>query len=161
MSAEVRSYLLDGSPNATFTTVSREDVRAIKNTKLAQNLITELSALLEQEKASIETKMAKLHEHRKAYVDTDMSWKYLSVLIQEGKKKTSDIMSKLIEINGMWTELPASNRATIQPSFSTLGAEANIVTNKITGFIKMVCDENQRRLSVCIDDVTTALQLSS
>ncbi|KAJ0702193.1 putative F-box domain, leucine-rich repeat domain superfamily, F-box-like domain superfamily [Helianthus annuus] len=161
MSAKVRSYLLDGSPDATFTTVSREDVRAIKNTKLAQNLITELSALLEQEKASIETKMAKLHEHGKAHVDTDMSWKYLSVLIQEGEKKTSDIMSKLIEINGIWTELPASNRATIQPSFSTLGAEANIVTNKITGFIKMVCDENQRRLSVCIDDVTTALQLSS
>ncbi|KAJ0462860.1 putative F-box domain, leucine-rich repeat domain superfamily, F-box-like domain superfamily [Helianthus annuus] len=161
MSAEVRSYLLDGSPDATFTTVSREDVRAIKNTKLAQNLITELSALLEQEKASIETKMAKLDEHGKAHVDTDMSWKYLSVLIQEGEKKTSDIISKLKEINGILTELPASNRATIQPSFSTLGVEANIVANKITGFIKMVCDENQRCLNVCIDDVTTASQLSS
>ncbi|KAJ0466582.1 putative F-box domain, leucine-rich repeat domain superfamily, F-box-like domain superfamily [Helianthus annuus] len=38
MSAEVRSYLLDGSPGATFTMVSREDIKSMK--KLAENLRT-------------------------------------------------------------------------------------------------------------------------
>ncbi|KAI7730835.1 hypothetical protein M8C21_026170, partial [Ambrosia artemisiifolia] len=137
MSAEVRSYLLDGSPDATLTMVTREDVRAIKNAKLAQNLITNLRALLEEEKASIETEMAKMHEQGKAHVDPDMGWNELNMQIQEGEEKASGIISKLQQIKDLLTELPESNRATIQPSFTTLCAEADIVTSKITAFIKM------------------------
>uniref|UniRef100_A0A251RLD4 Uncharacterized protein n=2 Tax=Helianthus annuus TaxID=4232 RepID=A0A251RLD4_HELAN len=59
MYAEVKSYLLDGSTGATLIMVSREDIRAIKNTKFAQEFVSELWEMLEQEKARIEAKMTK------------------------------------------------------------------------------------------------------
>ncbi|MFS7926103.1 hypothetical protein Hanom_Chr04g00293051 [Helianthus anomalus] len=73
-----------------------QDIRAMKKTMLGQNLITELQALLEHEKASIETKMVKMHEQEKAHIDDiDGCWKYMSEQIKKAKEKTSDIISKL------------------------------------------------------------------
>ncbi|KAI7739812.1 hypothetical protein M8C21_024276 [Ambrosia artemisiifolia] len=158
MSTEVKNYFLDGSPDASFKMVSHEDIRAMQKTKLAQSLITELQALLEQDKASIETKMVKMHEEK---TDIDGCWKYLSVQIEKGKEKTSDIISKLKEIKDIITELPASNQATIQPSFSTLCMEADIVMNKITDCTKRQCDENLRRVNVCFHELATTLQTPS
>ncbi|KAI7732835.1 hypothetical protein M8C21_022163 [Ambrosia artemisiifolia] len=155
MSAEVRGYLLDSSPSATYTMVSREELRAMYDTRLAQNLIKQLRRFLEKEKAGIETKMAKMHEQGKAPVDIDMSWKDLSTQIEKGKEKASVIISMLKDINQVLTSLPASNRATFQPSFSTLRAETDIVMKKITDCIKMECDENQRRLSLCFHEFAT------
>ncbi|KAI7732836.1 hypothetical protein M8C21_022164 [Ambrosia artemisiifolia] len=157
MSSEVRGYLLDSSPGATFTMVSREEY----DTKLAQNLIKQLRTFLEKEKAGTETKMTKMHEQGKAHVDVDMSWKKLNVQIEKGREKASFIIEMLKDINGVLTTLPASNRATIQPSFSTLLAETDIVMKKITDCIKMDCDENQRRLSLCFHELATNLQSSS
>ncbi|KAJ0824568.1 putative leucine-rich repeat domain superfamily [Helianthus annuus] len=167
MYAEVKSYLLDGSTGATLIMVSREDIRAIKNTKFAQEFVSELWEMLEQEKARIEAKMTKTREQGRPhfsehiYKCNDMCWEYTSVQVKEGKEKTSDIISMLQNIKGLLAELPASNQATIHPSFSTLCAEAAIVTNKITECIKMDCDENQKRLNVCLHELATTLQPSS
>ncbi|MFS8030200.1 hypothetical protein Hanom_Chr17g01531281 [Helianthus anomalus] len=152
------------SPKSVLTSFNimetRQDIRAMKKTKLAQNLITTLQALLEQEKAHIETNMVNMHEQEKAQIDIDSCWKYTSVQIEKGKEKTSDIISKLKEIKDLMTESPASSRATIQPSFSTLCVEADIVMNKITDCTKMQCDENLRRASVCFHELATTLRTS-
>ncbi|KAI7739819.1 hypothetical protein M8C21_024283, partial [Ambrosia artemisiifolia] len=167
MSAEVKGYLLDSSSGATFTMVTREDIKAMKDTKFAQELITELWELLEQEKARTETIMAKMHEQGRPQFsecigrDIDMCWKYTSARINKGKEKVSDICYMLQNIKGSLKELPASNQATIQPSFSTLCAEVDTVTNKITECIKMDCDENQRRINVCLHELATTLLPSS
>ncbi|KAM0059689.1 putative leucine-rich repeat domain superfamily, F-box-like domain superfamily [Helianthus debilis subsp. tardiflorus] len=167
MYAEVKSYLLDSSTGATLIMVSREDIRAIKNTKFAQEFVSELWEMLEQEKARIEAKITKTREQGRPhfsehiYKCNDRCWEYTSMQVKEGKEKTSDIISMLQNIKGLLAELPASNQATIQPSFSTLCAEAAIVTNKITECIKMGCDENQRRLNVCLHELATTLQPSS
>ncbi|XP_076925453.1 uncharacterized protein LOC143588289 isoform X1 [Bidens hawaiensis] len=126
-----------------------------------ENAITELRALLEHEKASIETKMAKARELWKAQVDIDSCLKYMSVQIEEGKEKVTDISLKLEEIKELLGELHASNTTIIQPSFSTLYAEADIVTKLIKDCIKMNCDESQRRLSECFHELATTLQPSS
>ncbi|KAK1438376.1 hypothetical protein QVD17_04184 [Tagetes erecta] len=169
MSAEVKSYLLDSSPGATFTMVTREDIRVMNDTKFAQELITELRALLEQEKSRTETKMAKLHELQKTQVDKhndiykyiNMRWKRLSSQIEKERVKASDISSRLKDIKHSLEGLPASNRAILQPAFSTLCAEADVVMHKLTDFMKMNCDEYQRRLSVCFHELATTLLPSS
>ncbi|KAI7739807.1 hypothetical protein M8C21_024271, partial [Ambrosia artemisiifolia] len=48
MSTEVKTYLLDSSQGAIFMLVSYEEVRAVMNVALAQNLMSELQVLLEQ-----------------------------------------------------------------------------------------------------------------
>ncbi|KAF5753739.1 putative leucine-rich repeat domain superfamily, F-box-like domain superfamily [Helianthus annuus] len=159
MSAEVKSYLLDSSTGANLIMVPREVIIAIKNTKFAQEYVSELWELLEQEKARIEAKMTKMREH--IYKFNDMCWDYTSVQIKKAKEKTSDIIVKLQDIKSLLAELPASNQATIQPSFSTLCAEAAVVMNKITECIKMGCDENQRRLNMRFHELATTLQPSS
>ncbi|MFS8006529.1 hypothetical protein Hanom_Chr14g01250271 [Helianthus anomalus] len=92
---------------------------------------------LEKEKAATDTKMAKIPEQGKADVDIDMSLKDLSVQVEKGKRKASFIISILKDINQVLEKLPASNWATIQPSISTLRAEADTVMKKITNCIKM------------------------
>ncbi|MFS8006525.1 putative F-box domain, leucine-rich repeat domain superfamily, F-box-like domain superfamily [Helianthus anomalus] len=137
MSAEVRGYLLDSSPGATFTLYSYEYIRVMYNTKLAQDHIKKLRMFLEKEKAATDAKMAKIHEQGKADVDIDMSLKDLSVQVEKGKRKASFIISILKDINQVLEKLPAPNRATIQPSISTLRSEADTVMKKITDCIKM------------------------
>ncbi|XP_022022188.1 putative F-box/LRR-repeat protein At3g28410 [Helianthus annuus] len=39
VTTEVKNYFVDGSPGATFTMFSHDDIRAMKKTKLAQNLL--------------------------------------------------------------------------------------------------------------------------
>ncbi|KAI7751517.1 hypothetical protein M8C21_022429 [Ambrosia artemisiifolia] len=62
VSTEVINYLLDGSPTATFTLISYEEIKekqqkvqAIENAAKAQKLMAKLQVMLEQEKANIET----------------------------------------------------------------------------------------------------------
>ncbi|GJT08354.1 F-box domain containing protein [Tanacetum coccineum] len=95
--AEVKKYLLDGSPSATFTEVSYEEMRASENAKSALSCMAELGEMLEHEKANIETNMDR---------------------IEHGKAKTSAIISMLCDIEELVTELPASKRAQFEASFS-------------------------------------------
>ncbi|KAK9052905.1 hypothetical protein SSX86_029535 [Deinandra increscens subsp. villosa] len=48
MSSEVKNYLLDSSPGAVFTMVSREETRAVMNVVSAQNLMRDLEVILDR-----------------------------------------------------------------------------------------------------------------
>lgn len=151
-----------------------QEIIALNKTTSAQNLIAKLEVLLEQEKANTETEMAHMHEQRNTKPEQKMQpriwvsmtqinrcWEDLSLQIVQRKQNACRIICQLQSIEGVLTSLPPSNRALIQPRFSSLCAEAGIVMNKITDFMKIQCDENQFRLSVCFQEFATALQSSS
>ncbi|GKE94937.1 hypothetical protein Tco_1579792, partial [Tanacetum coccineum] len=62
MSVEVKKFLLNGSPSATFTMVSRQEIIAKRNTGLVQKRMENLRVKLEREKAVIETNMAHIDQ---------------------------------------------------------------------------------------------------
>ncbi|KAM0059687.1 hypothetical protein Hdeb2414_s0005g00184121 [Helianthus debilis subsp. tardiflorus] len=127
--------------------------------------VTEIG-ILNKERSITEAIMAAISEQRKAQADEliiadwyiDSCWNYLSMHIEKRKEKPSSIISKLTDIKELLEELPASNIATIQPSFSALCAEPDIVMNKLTECMKLHFDMNRRRLSVCCDELATSLQ---
>ncbi|GKG49395.1 hypothetical protein Tco_0515847, partial [Tanacetum coccineum] len=84
-----------------------------------------------------------------------------SVRIEQRQEKACRIISKLEDIEKLLAKLPASKRAMIQPCFSSLCAEAEIVTHKITDYMKIQCDENQCRLSVCFRELAASFVPSS
>nr|XP_043607869.1 putative F-box/FBD/LRR-repeat protein At4g03220 [Erigeron canadensis] len=158
ISTDVKSYLLDNSPDATFTMVTREEVRNMKNIKLTKNLMAELRVLLDKEKAKIETNRAHM-EQEKTQVDNKLQsgrrikhvnrcWKDLTVQIKQGKSKTADIISRLEEIKGLLTKLPVSRRAEMEACFPSLRAEADEVVNNILDHMKSKCDMNGSHFSV-------------
>ncbi|PWA97867.1 F-box domain, Leucine-rich repeat domain, L domain-like protein [Artemisia annua] len=167
--SEVKSYLLDSSPNATFTMVTREEIIAKRNTELEhkclENLwsqlkwaITELrmkitnmaqidrgKTKMESDKENIlEQHIAKL-EHltqiEKTMTHTDTCLKDLNRQIKRGKTTISNIISCLHNIIKILAKLPMSNRAELQLCFSSL---CSIVMNKIMDRVKSLCD-NERR----------------
>nr|XP_043639201.1 uncharacterized protein LOC122610259 isoform X2 [Erigeron canadensis] len=162
LSTEVKNYLLDldSSPGATLTMFSREEIIAVKDIQLARKRMAELRVLLEQQKANTETKgkapmecdNAKMHKKRNAQPEMKMQlqiggnreliksyWKDRSVRVEQRKAKVCLIISMLEGIEGLLKKLPATNRAMIQPCFSSLCFEANTVMNKI---MNMHFDEN-------------------
>nr|GEW05512.1 hypothetical protein [Tanacetum cinerariifolium] len=180
VSTEVKNYLLDNSPGATFTLVSREEVMTDTNTASAKKGMAELQVLLEQEKADIQTNRAhieqgnapmeshnaKMDGEQNVQVEGNMAhisscWKGLSKQIAQGEAKTDDIVSRLHHIKKLLTKLPASNRAELLPCFSRLCAEAEIVMKIITDCMKIQLDENQIHLSVGFHEFVTTLQSSS
>ncbi|GKC15667.1 hypothetical protein Tco_1012449 [Tanacetum coccineum] len=117
MSTEVKNYLLDGSPGATFTMVSREEIIAEENATYAKNRMAELQVLLEQEKADMETNRAhteqknvpmeshnaKTDEEQNALDENELQiegnvehinscWESLGEQIKQGKEKIDDIV---------------------------------------------------------------------
>lgn len=76
-----------------------QEIRAIKNTKLAQKLMTELQVLLEQEKDKTETNKLRM-ERGKAPMRNHINncWTELSVQIAQEREKTYNIISKLQNI---------------------------------------------------------------
>nr|GEY05713.1 hypothetical protein [Tanacetum cinerariifolium] len=165
MSMEVKNYLLDGSPSATFTMVSREEIVAKMNTDLAQELLNNLRSRLEWEVAKTETNMSqidrrkKLMESDKATIpeqhiteleylthiketvaDIDTCWKILNCHIKGEKSNISKIITSLHDIRKVLIKLPTSNRAELQPCFHSLCSEANIVVNKLMDRVKNLCD---------------------
>ncbi|PWA93533.1 F-box domain, Leucine-rich repeat domain, L domain-like protein [Artemisia annua] len=165
--AEVKKYLLDGSPSATFTEVSYEEMRALKSAESALNCMEELGVMLEKEKANIKTNIAHLdrvmtpvesqepnmHEQDKMQINAwailiqiYSCWKVLSDQIKDGKAKTFGIISNLCHIEELLTKLPASKSAQIETSFSRLYTEADVVMNAIMNSMKIQFDEKQSRL---------------
>ncbi|GJW89840.1 F-box domain containing protein [Tanacetum coccineum] len=180
MSVEVKNYLLDGSPSATFTMVSREEVVAKMNTDLAQERMDNLRSRLEWKVAKTETNRAqidrrkKLMESDKATIpeqhiteleylthieetdaDIDACWEKLNWHIEGEKSNISNIISSLHDIKEVLIKLPTSNRAELQPSFQSLCTEANIVVNKIMDRVKNLCDMKGSRFNVYIDGLAT------
>ncbi|KAK1438306.1 hypothetical protein QVD17_04113 [Tagetes erecta] len=159
MSTKLKSYLLDGSSGSTFTMVFREEI-------IAQELMADLPVYLERENKSSKIKRAHLdrgktpvesHEPEKLKIWEDMA------LIKSGcenpgmQHNTRVIILKLQRIKELLTMLPASKRAKLQPCFSSLCAQADIVINQVTDSMKIHCDENQSVSSVC----ATTLEPSS
>ncbi|KAK1438300.1 hypothetical protein QVD17_04107 [Tagetes erecta] len=165
MSTELKSYLLDSSPRATFTMVLREEIQA-------QKLIAELQVLLKKEIDNIKSSEANLerektpvesHEPKKLEIGGSIaqiksSLENLVKQIQQRKENACIIISKLQHVVELVTSLPASNRAKIQPCLSSLCAEADTVISKINDSMKFQCDENQSRSRVCFDEIATKLE---
>ncbi|KAI3713665.1 hypothetical protein L1987_72248 [Smallanthus sonchifolius] len=125
VSNEVKSYLLDGSPSASFTLVTREEIKA-RDATFAHHLMTELWVMLEEDKAKIN------RDHmRPGKAPTESHCDDLAMQSQLVKTKICDIISKLQHIEGLLTKLPTSNGSKLQVSFSSLCAEANLVIKKL------------------------------
>ncbi|KAI3713663.1 hypothetical protein L1987_72246 [Smallanthus sonchifolius] len=62
MSTEIKNYLLDGSPGATLTMVSHEEIRAVMNVASARNIMGELHVLLDKWKENSETNTAHMKQ---------------------------------------------------------------------------------------------------
>ncbi|KAJ0666408.1 putative F-box domain, leucine-rich repeat domain superfamily, F-box-like domain superfamily [Helianthus annuus] len=168
MSSELKNYLIDSSPGATFSMVLREEI-------IAHELMAEFEVYLEKEKDNIKTSGAQVeapvesHEPKtkeKPEIRGDMAqikgyWENLPVQIERMKKTACLIISKLQRIEELVTVLPASKRANIQPRFSRLCADANFVISNITDCMKIQCDENQSRSNVCFHELATILEASS
>lgn len=123
------------------------------NTTRAQYRMASLQVMLENEKATFETNLVKgiaqveNEEEGERKKQINSCWKDLIGRIKQGREKTSDIISQLGFIERSLAELPASKRANIQTSFSSLRAEADSVVNKIMGCMKILCDEKQSLLN--------------
>ncbi|KAI3713664.1 hypothetical protein L1987_72247 [Smallanthus sonchifolius] len=63
MSTEIKNYLLDGSPGATLTMVSHEEIRAVMNVASARNRMGELQVLLDQWKENSETNKSHMKQN--------------------------------------------------------------------------------------------------
>nr|GEY12908.1 hypothetical protein [Tanacetum cinerariifolium] len=131
-------------------------------------------AHMEEKEAPIESHKGKMHEQEQPQLETNMQphfprtfgqmksyRKDLSVRTEKRKEKACLIISKLEDIEKLLAKLPASKRAMIQPCFSSLCAEADIITSKVTDLLKMQCDENQSRLGVCFHKLATSTDPSS
>ncbi|PWA76435.1 F-box domain, Leucine-rich repeat domain, L domain-like protein [Artemisia annua] len=181
MSMEVKNYLLDGSPSTTFILVSREEKVAEMRTKSAQKQMDNLRVRLEREIANLEINMSPMNrgktltESDKAIMQEqhiaeleylthieetmtciDASWEDLNSQIERGKSRISGIISDLHDIKEVMIKLPASNKAELQPRFSSLCSEADIVVNKIMDYVKILCDMKGSRFSVYIHGLATA-----
>ncbi|GKC96227.1 hypothetical protein Tco_1161669 [Tanacetum coccineum] len=202
MSTEVKNYLLAGSPGATFTMVSREEIIAERKVTHAKNCMVILQGYLEREKADIATNRAHIKvenvpmESRKTLMDDKQNaldelqiernmarinsfwqslseqiegnvahinscWERLSKQIEEGKKKIDYIVHQLTIIRNYLNEQPASKKAEMQPCFSRMCAQADNVMSKIRDSMKIRYEENQSRLNVCFDELSSTLQSSS
>ncbi|KAM0041397.1 putative F-box domain, leucine-rich repeat domain superfamily, F-box-like domain superfamily [Helianthus debilis subsp. tardiflorus] len=142
----VKNYLLDCSPSAMFTMITREEIKASDAT-LAQHLMAELRMKLERDKANINwADMEQRKEPIKNYRED------LTKQSQRETKKICDIISKLQRIEGLQTKLPTSKRAKMQLVFDSLCAEANYVIKKIDR-----SNTQGSLLSVCSDALAKAL----
>ncbi|KAJ0734324.1 hypothetical protein HanPI659440_Chr11g0418721 [Helianthus annuus] len=160
MSTKVLSYLLDGSPGATFKMISYEEVkeqqqkaRAFENAVAAKNLMVDLQEMLEKEKADIDAQTDRgktpmecqeAAEQGKAPVEKVQlqfkrkmaqmrsSWEEVGVQIDRGRTKSCRIVSQLREIEVLLLkDLPVSKRDELQACFSRIPAEVDTVVKKI------------------------------
>ncbi|KAJ0790194.1 putative leucine-rich repeat domain superfamily, F-box-like domain superfamily [Helianthus annuus] len=184
MSTKVLNYLLDGSPSATLTMISYEEVKA-KQQKAqafaiaveAQKRMSSLQDLLEKEKANIETRTnrrkapteADTHDQGKTQVENvqlhferkmaqmKSCWEDVGVQIDQGGSTTRDILSRLRDIEELLLkDLPTSKRDKLLACFSGLCAEVDNVIEKIIHNMKIP----QIHLSDCFNQLA-ATSLSS
>ncbi|GJX77884.1 F-box domain containing protein [Tanacetum coccineum] len=138
LSTEVKSYLLDGSRNATLTVVSYEEARAIKTTKEAQRLMVNLWNSLEELEAYIKTKRADV-KGKKTLAD----FCYDDFEIRTRGGELSHIFFSLGHIKELLTKVVTSKRVEMQQRYSRLCAEAETVVDKIIDDMKNECDIKQ------------------
>lgn len=146
-----------------------QDIRAMRNSILAQSLMAELRELLEQEKPKPNT--ADMHNERKPTVENQRAqpitkkqpriegkmkqiqnfWEHFTYKIQASGRKCQyirdNMVSKLERIEGLLTNLPASKRAKIQASYSALCKETSIVMNEMMNRIRINSLHYQGRIN--------------
>ncbi|XP_076897280.1 FBD-associated F-box protein At5g60610-like [Bidens hawaiensis] len=169
MSTElIKNYLLGSSPKNNFTMVLCEEIAANK-------LMAELQVLLKEEKDNIKTNSSHVvprektpvesHKPKKLKIGGNMTqikehWENMGAEIQLRKEKACLIISMLQRIEELLAKLPVSNRARIQPCFSSLCEEASVAITKLANCIKIQCDKNLSCSSVCFHKLATALESS-
>ncbi|KAI7744532.1 hypothetical protein M8C21_016206 [Ambrosia artemisiifolia] len=187
MSTKVLNYLLDGSPSATLTMISYEELkekqqkaRAYANAVVAQNRMSDLQELLEKEKANIETHINRrktsveadvlAHDQGKTQVENvqlhferkmaqmKSCWEDVGVQINEGRSTTDYILSQLRDIEVLLQkDLPASKTDNLLACFSNLCAEVDNVVEKILHRMKIP----QIHLTACSNELAATSRSSS
>ncbi|KAI7742925.1 hypothetical protein M8C21_008730 [Ambrosia artemisiifolia] len=141
MSTEVRNYLLNSSPGATFTMVSHEEIRAVKNVTSARNLMTELQDKL---KKFTETNMTNI-EQDKAPMAT----------VHQQIEDLKGIVSMLTSITTLLEKVPASHQQyKLLAALSGALAEVKTILKKYEGLDLDQCDKK-------VHEPATSLQPSS
>ncbi|XP_071718370.1 putative F-box/LRR-repeat protein At3g18150 [Rutidosis leptorrhynchoides] len=183
MPTEIKKYLLDASPSATFTIFSRQEVQAeveaLQNATSAQQKMVELEMLLEEDKSKCKAsricidesnELMEWHEvnmNEQLFKEEKMSrikncWRDLGVQIRKGEFEISYIFSKLDTIEDIIKKLPTSKKKDrIQARFSSLRTEAYNVMEIIMDFMKFRCDEKQSCITLCLNELAIASQSSS
>lgn len=140
----------------------------MKNTELAQKLMADFHLLLEREKVKLETNKAHMEQGKTKQLQIEEKvkhvnrcWNDFSVQIEQGKEKTGEIISELKDIRRLLKKLPTSKRADLQPFFSSLCAEADIVVNDILDNMKIQCDMKGSRFSVYFREFASTSESSS
>ncbi|XP_076930746.1 F-box protein At1g60400-like [Bidens hawaiensis] len=149
VSNEVKNYLLGRSPSASFTLVTREEIKA-NDTTLAHHLMAELRVMLDWDKANINWDHMK---RGKSLVEN--YWEDMEMHSRHEKTKIRDIISKLQRIESLLTKLPTSNRAEMQSVVDGLCADAKFVMKKVD-----LTNTHGSLLSVCSGELAKALQWS-
>nr|XP_043639866.1 putative F-box/FBD/LRR-repeat protein At5g44950 [Erigeron canadensis] len=168
MSTEVKNYLLDSSPNATLTLISREDVRAMKDsTKLngrpkdgQKRVIHKPGRVLSENQRGQPGRKLPIDVCKKLASARD-HLEDLNYQVQIGRTKTCRIMSHLQRIEDLLTKVPASKRDKLEARFSGLCIEANTVLNKVIDRMKVQWDTSEGRLRDCFHVLAPAVQPSS
>ncbi|GJV34036.1 F-box domain containing protein [Tanacetum coccineum] len=119
----VKTYLLDSSPGATLTVVLREEIRAHK-------LMEKLQKLLNRWKAN--------SDKNTAHVDQGEA--------ENQRAQQHKLMEKLQKLlNRLLKKLPASQRAKMQPMYTSLYAEADTFMDDMMDRVRIQCDKKLRR----------------
>nr|XP_043614429.1 FBD-associated F-box protein At2g26860-like [Erigeron canadensis]XP_043614430.1 FBD-associated F-box protein At2g26860-like [Erigeron canadensis] len=179
VSALVKNYFLDSSPSATVTMASRK-IRPARNTAVAQKHMSEVQVMLDElkdqlNKGKIPTgaNKAKMNDRVNSNVENQSgtkrslhigermkqiqnSWEDLSLQMNIEKSNASRLFSELSHIEQLFTDLPASKRAELQPCFASLCEEADTVMNKAIDRMKIQCELKRRRLIGYFHDLTKA-----
>ena len=131
------------------------------NTMSTYRLMADLRVLLEKGKAQSEAFRAEQQktqiENQRNMAHIGSCWDGLNEQIEQGKKKIDCIFHLLRQIKYYLRALPAIHGAVMQPLFSSLCAEADIVMSEITDCIKNQFDENQSRVNDCLHELASSL----
>ncbi|XP_071702103.1 putative F-box protein At1g49610 [Rutidosis leptorrhynchoides] len=144
---EIKNFLLNGSPNATASIYSREDVKALKDATSAQQIMAKLQRLLVREKINCETNLNVQGETQQIdegqHDEEEISqmrncWTDLFVEINEEKDKIDEILSMLDQIHELLKGLPASSKKErTQAQFYSLHVEAKNVMKLMLDYLKV------------------------
>ncbi|MFS8006602.1 putative F-box domain, leucine-rich repeat domain superfamily, F-box-like domain superfamily [Helianthus anomalus] len=153
MSTEVKDYLLGGSPGATFTMVSHEEIRAVKNVTSARNLMRKLQ---DQLKEYIETNTSHI-ELDKAPVESHV--KAAREQLDDMKRKVSMVQ----RISTLLTEVPTSYRdkGKLQARLYGLCIHIDTIMKHLDTIVKHVTDQMEIECDNKFHEAATSSQPSS
>ncbi|GKA37828.1 F-box domain containing protein [Tanacetum coccineum] len=158
VSAVIENYFLDNSPSATLTLVLREEIRAHRLTEKLQGLLKQWKGNGEKNTAHIdqgdvENQRAQQQTIKESHFGEKLTrikgyWSDLNKWYEEENEMACHIISLLQKIEKLLTKLPASQRAKMQPMYSSLNAEAETFINNMMDSMRILCDKQPRSSNV-------------